>query len=71
MATNDTDFGELANRIDHAMQADRYRLRRALDLIRQAARDRKPFDRKLRQLKQSLDQSAELCQRRVPSVTSI
>ena len=64
MATNDTVFGELTNRINHAMQADRYRLRRALDSIRQAARDRKPFDRKLDQLKQSLAQSLELRNRR-------
>ncbi len=55
---------EVARRIDHAMQSDRYRLRRSLDSIQQAVRERKPFDRQLDQLKQSLDQSLATRQRR-------
>ncbi|MBI2477259.1 MAG: ATP-dependent RNA helicase HrpA, partial [Planctomycetia bacterium] len=65
---NENELGnhlaELGTRIDQAMQADRYRLRGTLDSIRQAVRDRKPFDRKLDQLEQALARSLELRQRR-------
>ncbi|MEX0820351.1 MAG: helicase-related protein, partial [Pirellulaceae bacterium] len=58
------DLAELANRIDQAMQVDRYRLRRAWRWIDQTARDRKPFEQKLDQLKKDLERSVELRKRR-------
>lgn len=55
-----TTLKELANRIDRAMQIDRYRLRRSLRWVQEAARDGKQFEQKLAQLTKDLERSLEL-----------
>ncbi|MBC8356089.1 MAG: ATP-dependent RNA helicase HrpA [Planctomycetes bacterium] len=69
MAVNDeiklrAELKAFAGRIDRAMQADRFRLRRTLRLVQEAVRARKPFDQQLEQLKRRLERSLDLRKRR-------
>ena len=68
MTSKQLSFRDLSNRIRQAMQADRFRLRRALRSIEHAKDAKKPFDRKLAQLTSDVARSVALRQRRAESV---
>ncbi len=57
-------FRDLARQIDQAMQVDRFRLRRQLQNIREAAKKGKPTDRHCRQLAARLETSVQRRRRR-------
>jgi ATP-dependent helicase HrpA len=65
------DLTDFARRIDLAMQADRFRLRRELRSLEQAIAAGKPFDRSLARLSELLDKSAarvETRRRNLPKI---
>lgn len=53
------------------MLSDRFRLRRSLDSVQRAAKAKKPFDRNLKRLTDSLEKSIELRQKRVANVPEV
>lgn len=53
------------------MLADRFRLRRSLDSIRRAQREKKPFDRNLEKLQTALDESVKRREKRAASVPAV
>ena len=57
-------LSQLADRIDQAMQVDRFRLRRSVRSLQEAAREKKPFDKRFQQLASQLDRSCELRRQR-------
>ena len=64
MTSTETSLKDLSKRIAEAMQADRFRLRRALRWIEQAQQAGKPVDRKLSQMMSDLDRSIAVRRRR-------
>ena len=64
-------LAQLEKRIDLAMQADRFRLRRSLRFIQQAAKAGKPFERDLAKLQARAEKSCELRERRKKSCPTI
>jgi ATP-dependent helicase HrpA len=69
--TTSPSFSELRKRINQAMLADRFRLRRSLDSVSRAASSKKPYDRSLKKLEEQLDRSCARRQKRLDSVPKI
>lgn len=65
------DFRQLQNQIGKAMLCDRFRLRRSLDSIRRAQREKKPFDRNLKKFQAALDESEKKRDTRAKSVPKV
>ena len=65
------DFRQILNQIDKAMLCDRFRLRRSLDSVRRAQREKKPFDQNLKKLQAAVDESAKKRETRAASVPKV